>query len=86
MPFLTKHSVLIPTRYVFRRKHSTSNALISTVTNAFNNINQNRFTALLLLDLKKPLILLIVIYCFVNYIVKVCMGQQMIFLFFDILE
>ena len=40
MPLLTKYSVLTPTHYGFRNKHSTPHTLSSTVTNAFNNSNE----------------------------------------------
>ena len=54
--FLTKHSILIPTEYGFRSNYVTLHALIDTVTNGYNNIQNNCFTAFLLLGLKKRLI------------------------------
>ena len=50
---LTKHSIPIPTQYGFRSNHATLHTLIDIVTNAYDNIQNNCFTAFLLLDLKK---------------------------------
>ena len=51
--FCNKHSIIIPTQYGFRAKHCTSHALLDVTTTAFDNIQQNKYTALLFLDLKK---------------------------------
>ena len=51
--FLNKNSILIPTQYGFRNSHSTTHALLDVVNNAYNNINDNNFTALIFIDLKK---------------------------------
>ena len=51
--FLNKHSVLLPTQYGFRANHSTSHALTDVLTSLYDNINDENYTALLLLDLKK---------------------------------
>ena len=45
--FLNKNSILIPTQYGFRNSHSTTHALLDVVNNAYNNINENNFTALI---------------------------------------
>ena len=51
--FFNKHSVLLPTQYGFRANHSTSHALTNVLTSLHDNINDAKYTALLLLDLKK---------------------------------
>ena len=51
--FFNKHSVLLPTQYGFRANHSTSHALTDVLTSSYDNINDENYTALLLLDLKK---------------------------------
>ena len=51
--FFNKHSVLLPTQYGFRANYSTSHALTDILTSSYNNINDENYTALLLLDLKK---------------------------------
>ena len=39
--FLTKHSILISTQYGFRSNHAPLHALLNTVTNAYNYIQNN---------------------------------------------
>ena len=51
--FLNKNSILIPTQYGFRNSHSTTHALLDVINNAYNSINENNFTALIFIDLKK---------------------------------
>lgn len=51
--FLDKNSVLIPTQYGFRPLYSTSHAMLDVLTTSFDNINSDKNTALILLDLKK---------------------------------
>ena len=51
--FLEKHSITLPTQYGFRPAYSTSHAMIDILTSTLDNINVNKNTALLLLDLKK---------------------------------
>ena len=51
--FFNKHSVLLPTQYGFRANHSTSHALTDVLTSLYDNINDENYTALLLLNLKK---------------------------------
>ena len=38
---------------VFPNSHSTTHALLGVVNNAYNNINDNNFTSLIFIDLKK---------------------------------
>ena len=51
--FFIKHSVLLPTQYGFRANHSTSHALTDVLTSLYENVNDEKDTPLLLLDLKK---------------------------------
>ena len=51
--FFNKHSVLLPTQYGFRANHSTSHALTHVSTSLYDNINDENYTALLLVDFKK---------------------------------
>ena len=51
--FFNKHSVLLLTQYGFRDNHSTSHILTGVLTSLYDNINNKKYTALLLLDLKK---------------------------------
>ena len=51
--FLEKYSIILPTQYGFRPAYSTSHAMIDILTSTLDNINVNKNTALLLLDLKK---------------------------------
>ena len=44
---------MLPTQYGFRANHSTSHALTDVLTSLYDNINDEKYTALLLLDLKK---------------------------------
>ena len=52
--FLDKQSTIKPTQYMaLRLIHSTSHAKLDISATTFDNINQNKYTALLLLNLKK---------------------------------
>ena len=51
--FLNKHSILLQTQYGFRANHSTKHALLDVITSSYDNINNSKFTALVLLDLRK---------------------------------
>ena len=51
--FFDKHSVISPTQYGFRKHHSTSHAILDIVTKTYDNINNNKYTGLVFLDLKK---------------------------------
>ena len=44
---------MLPTQYGFGANHSTSHALTDVLTSLYDNINDEKYTALLLLDLKK---------------------------------
>ena len=50
---LDEHSILLSTQYRFRLFHSTSHAMLDLLTSTYDNINDNKHTAFLLLDLKK---------------------------------
>ena len=51
--FLEKHSIILRTQYGFRPAYSTSHAMIDISTSTLDNINADKNTALLLLNLKK---------------------------------
>ena len=51
--FQSKNLILLPTQYGFRAGRSTFHALLDVMTNTFDNISKNMFTALMMLDLKK---------------------------------
>ena len=51
--FLNKNNVIIPTQYGFQINFSTSHAILDIITHAYDNINNNQFTGLFFLDLKK---------------------------------
>ena len=53
--FLKKHSVVHKLQYGFQKNISTEYAVLDIVPNAFENINQNLFTSLIFLDLRKAL-------------------------------
>ena len=51
--FLSKNSILLPTQYGFRAGRSTFHTLLDVITNTYDNISENMFTSLMMLDLKK---------------------------------
>ena len=51
--FFEKHYINLPTQYGFRANHSTTHALLDVITSSFDNINDNCYTALVFLNLKK---------------------------------
>ena len=53
MTFFFKHKVIYPHQFGFQSKISTSHAMIELVTAAYNNIDLNLHTGLVLIDFKK---------------------------------
>ena len=51
--FLNSNSVLCPTQHGFRPKQSTLHAILDLVSTCFDNVENKKFTGLLLLDLNK---------------------------------
>ena len=51
--FLEKHSILLPIQYGFRPAHSTIYPMLDIFTSSLDNLNLNKNTALILIDLKK---------------------------------
>ena len=51
--FMNKNNVIIPTQYGFQTNFSTSHAILDIITHAYDNINNNQFTGLFFVDLKK---------------------------------
>ena len=50
---MNKHSIFLPTQYGFRANHSAVHALLDSITSSYDNINNSKFTALVLLNLRK---------------------------------
>ena len=55
MTFFIKHKVIYPHQFGFQSKISTSHAMLDLVTAAYDIINLNLHTGLVLIDLKKSL-------------------------------
>ena len=51
--FFEQAFILLPTQYGFKANHSTTHALLDVVTSSYDNINNSKFTALVLFDLRK---------------------------------
>ena len=51
--FFRKHSVLTKTQYGFQSDKSTSHAILDVLTADYDNVNNNLYTGLILLDFKK---------------------------------
>ena len=51
--FLNKNNVIIPIQCGFQTNFSTSRAILDVITHVYDNINNNQFTGLFFLDLKK---------------------------------
>ena len=51
--FLSKNSISLRTQYGFRAGRFTFHALLDVMTNTYDNISENMFTALMMLNLKK---------------------------------
>ena len=52
--FLTKNKLLSPCQYGFRENNSTELAITSFYDKLLNNINKNKITCFIFLDLRKP--------------------------------
>ena len=53
MTFFFKHKVIYPHQFTFQSKISTSHAMLDLVTAAYDNIDLNLHTGLVLIDFKK---------------------------------
>ena len=51
--FFEKHSILAKAQYGFQASKSTSHAILDVLTTAYEHINNNEYTGLILLDFKK---------------------------------
>ena len=51
--FLNKHDIIHPSQYGFRSGHSTIHAVQDLITTCYDNRNDDKYSALILLDLKK---------------------------------
>ena len=61
--FLNKCKILSPRQYGFRSSMSTTEALLDLVEEITTSLENNKYTVGVCIDLKTPLILLIMIYC-----------------------
>ena len=69
--FLKKHSVIYKSQYGFQKSISTEYAVLDIVSKAFENINQNLFTGLIFLDLRKAFDTVSHIFYFLSLIIMV---------------
>ena len=53
LSFFTQNSVLQSTQYGFRKKHTTTQAVLDVITHIYDNIYSNNHSSVLTLDLKK---------------------------------
>ena len=51
--FINSHHILTPTQYGFRSNHSTIHAILDVIASTYDNIENQVFTGLVLLDLAK---------------------------------
>ena len=51
--FFEKHSILAKTQYGFQASKSTSHTILNVLTTAYEHLNNNEYTGLILLDFKK---------------------------------
>ena len=51
--FLEQNSLIIPTQFGFRHNRSTIHSILDIITESYQNIEDKRFSALILLDIKK---------------------------------
>ena len=70
--FLNKCNILSPSHYGFRSSMSTTEALLDLVEEITTSLEKNKYTVGVFIDLKRPLILLIMIYCVKKCISMVC--------------
>jgi len=66
--FLNKNKVLVPTQYGFRKNRSTAHAILDIIAESYENINNNQYTGLALVDLKKPSTQSVTIHSRINWI------------------
>jgi len=51
MNFFEKNSIFVSTQYGFRAKHNTAHAILDVASSTYDNINNNEYTGLIMLDL-----------------------------------
>ena len=51
--FFEKHNVFYPSQYGFRKKCSVIHALLDVTTNAYDEIQYKKYTAIMLMDIRK---------------------------------
>ena len=62
--FLDKNDIVFKSQYGFREKNSTQHAILDIINIIQNNMDLKLFTCGIVTDLKKPLIQLIIQFCF----------------------
>ena len=62
--FLDKNDIVFKSQYGFRAKNSTQHAILDIINIIQNNMDLKLFTCGIVIDLKKPLIQLIIQFCF----------------------
>ena len=67
--FISKHKILCPSQYGFRKHCSTEHALLDIVGKIQKYMDENYFLVAFLLIYVKLLILLTTIFCSINYII-----------------
>ena len=51
--FLERNNLIISTQFGFRHKHSTIHPILDLITESYQNIEEKRFSTLILLDIRK---------------------------------
>ena len=51
--FFKKHDIIDQHQYGFQRRVSTTQAMLDVITSTYDNINDNAFTGLVMIDLKQ---------------------------------
>ena len=51
--FLKRNNLIIPTQFDFRRNHFTIHFILDIITESYQNVDDKRFSALILSDIKK---------------------------------
>ena len=61
--YLTKFELISDSQFGYRKFHSTASALLDCTNEWYVNLDRKMFSLVVLIDLKKPLILLITKFC-----------------------
>ena len=69
MTHFDSHDILNPFKHGFRSKHSCETQLISFTQEIFDNLEKEKQTDLIVMDLVKPLIKLIITSSYTNFLI-----------------